>query len=200
MTKRARVVGLTGNIATGKSTVLAYFAKKGAHVVDADKVAHRAMAPGGPAYGPIVEAFGSDILQADGQIDRKALGQIVFADAAALKQLENISHPAVYQLIEEEIRQTDAPVVILEAIKLLDGGRTRLLCDEVWVVTSGEERQLKRLRQTRGMDEAEARRRMAAQSPQSEKVRQADRVIVNDGSIKDLHEQLAQIWQEVALS
>ena len=199
MTKQALVIGLTGNIATGKSTVLAYFASKGAHVVDADKLAHQAMAPGGPAYGPIVERFGMAILQGDGQIDRKALGQIVFADAAALRQLEAISHPAVYRLAEDEIEQADAPIVIIEAIKLLDGGRTQLLCDEIWVVTSSEEMQLKRLRETRGMDEAEARRRMAAQSSQAEKVRQADRVISNDGSEEELQDQLAQIWQEIQL-
>lgn len=191
------VIGLTGNIATGKSTVLRYLADKGAHVIDADKLTHQAMAPGGAAYQSIVDAFGNAILAADGAIDRPALGRIVFNDPAALQRLEAIIHPAVYDLALAEIEQTGAPVVIIEAIKLLEARNLLRLCDETWVVTASEESQLRRLRQERGMDEAEAQRRMAAQSPQEEKMRLADRVITNEGDLAALFAQLDTLWSEI---
>lgn len=192
----AFVVGLTGNIATGKSTVLQYMAEKGAHTIDADKLAHRAMKPGGRAYASIVETFGEEILAADGTIDRKALGRIVFADPAALRRLEAISHPAVFAMARCEIHHTEARVVMIEAIKLLEG-KTRTLCDEIWVVTARPETQLQRLMNGRGLDRDTAQQRMDAQAPQAEKVRQADRVIENDGSPADLRAQLDAGWAEL---
>ena len=192
------IIGLTGNIATGKSTVLEYLRRKGAHIIDADKLAHRAMAPGGPAYAPIVAAFGPGILAEDGSIQRAALGRIVFADAEALRRLEEIVHPAVFVLAQAELAQTDAPVVVVEAIKLLEAKRLLTLCQEVWVVTADPDVQMRRLLQERGMSEAEARQRMAAQSPQAEKVKQATRVIANNGSTQALYAQLDAIWNEIA--
>lgn len=191
------IIGLTGNIATGKSTVLRYLAAKGAHVIDADKLTHRAMAPGGPAYEAIVDTFGAAILGADGTIDRPALGRIVFNDPAALRRLEAIIHPAVYDLALAEVSQSSAPIIVIEAIKLLEARNLARLCDETWVVTASEEAQLRRLRQERGMDAAEAQRRMAAQSPQEDKIRLADRVIVNDGELADLYAQLDMLWSEI---
>lgn len=187
-------VGLTGNIATGKSTVLSYLDAKGAHVIDADKLAHRAMAPDGPAYDKVVAAFGQSIVDADGAIDRPQLAEIVFGDPDALAQLEAIVHPATFELLRWDIAQTDADVVILEAIKLLESGRMLTLCDEVWVVSSHPDVQLRRLVEQRGMSEDAARRRMAAQSHQAEKVAQADHVILNDGSIEELYAQLDVLW------
>lgn len=194
------VIGLTGNIATGKSTILSYLAAKGAHVIDADKLAHVAMGPDGPAYQPIIDAFGRDILNQNGQIVRARLGAIVFQDSVDLKRLESISHPAVYQLAQQEIEQTGADIVILEAIKLLDGGRTGSLCDAIWVVTASEETQLRRLREHQAMDEETAWRRMRAQSPQEEKVKQADRVINNDDTETELFAQLDNLWAELQSS
>jgi dephospho-CoA kinase len=193
------VVGLTGNIATGKSTILQYLASRGAHIIDADKVAHRAMEPGGPAYQPILEAFGSEILDENGWIDRKALGRIVFADAAALQRLEAISHPAVYAMIHREIAKSRAQIVVIEAIKLLEG-QTHQLCDEIWVVTARPETQLQRLMEQRGMTRESALQRMRAQPPQAEKVRRADRVIENDGSPADLHRLLDILWSDLQRS
>jgi len=190
------VVGLTGNIATGKSTMLRYLAERGARVLDADKLAHRAMEPGGPAYQPIMDEFGAGVVQNDGTIDRKALGRIVFRDPAALKRLECISHPAVYDLAQQAISATSAPLVVLEAIKLLEGA-TAALCDEIWVVTSMPETQLQRLMEQRGMSRADAQRRMAAQSPQADKVRQADRVIDNNGTRDALYAQLDAILADL---
>lgn len=194
---RPLTIGLTGNIATGKSTVLAYVQAHGALVLDADKLAHAAMAPGGPAYAAVIGAFGPAIVGADGAIDRKALGAIVFADAAQLARLEAIVHPAVLVLAQQALAEATAPVVVIEAIKLLESGRLLGLCDEVWVVVADEATQIRRLMESRGMDEAEARRRMAAQSSQAEKVKQADRVIDNSGTPDELYRQLDAIWNEL---
>lgn len=190
------VIGLTGNIATGKSSILQYMAEKGVHVIDADKLAHRAMEPGGPAYAAIVETFGETILAEDGRIDRKALGGIVFSDPAALRRLEAISHPAVVAMARCEIRHSEARFALIEAIKLLEG-KTRTLCNEIWVVTSPPETQLQRLMEHRALDRETAQQRMNAQPPQSDKVRQADRVLRNDGSLAELHAQLDVAWADL---
>jgi len=197
MSHKPLIIGLTGNIATGKSTILRYLVGKGAHVIDADQLSHRAMQPNGLAYQAIVDAFGGEILQPDGTINRAALGKIVFADAAALQRLEQIVHPAVFTLAQQEIASTPAPVIVLEAIKLLEAQRLVKLCDEIWVVTASPETQLARLQTQRGMDEAEARRRMAAQSSQAEKVKRANRVIDNDSTPAALQLQLEAIWAAV---
>ena len=194
---RPLTIGLTGNIATGKSMVLSYLQGRGAAVLDADKLAHAAMAPDGPAYGAVVDAFGAAIVGPGGVIDRKALGAIVFADAAQLARLEAIVHPAVFVLAQQGLDATEAPVVVIEAIKLLESGRLLRLCDEVWVVVADEATQIRRLMESRDMDEAEARRRMAAQSSQAEKVKRAHRVIDNSGSPAALYAQLDTIWNEL---
>jgi len=202
---RPKVIGLTGNIATGKSTVLAYLAAKGAHVVDADKLAHRAMQPDGPAFPLILAEFGQEILARDGTIDRPALGRLVFTDPSALGRLEAILHPQVFALAEQEIEaaasnsaSNSVPVVILEAIKLLESGWTIRLCDEIWVITAPIEAQLQRLADTRNMGADEATRRMAAQSTQEAKAAQADQIIRNNGSLADLYGQLDELWAAVS--
>lgn len=177
--------------------MLAYLQQRGAAVIDADKLAHQALAPDGAAYDAVVAAFGPSIVAADGAIDRRALGAIVFADAERLAQLEAIVHPAVFALAQEVLAATTAPVVVIEAIKLIESGRLLPLCDEVWVVVADEATQLQRLLQLRGMSEDEARRRMAAQSPQEEKIKHATRVIDNNGDWRALHAQLDAIWNEL---
>lgn len=191
------IIGLTGNIATGKSTVLRYLQQKGAYVLDADKLAHESMHIGTHTYWAIVDTFGTEILQPDGAIDRPQLGRIVFADAAKLAQLEALVHPAVFDLARRELAKLEADIVILEAIKLLEAGQLVTMCDEVWVITSRPETQLRRLRETRNIDEPEARRRMDAQSPQEEKMKQADRVLANDGTTAALYAQVDQAWADV---
>jgi dephospho-CoA kinase len=191
------IVGLTGNIATGKSTVLQYLRAKGAYVIDADKLTHQAMQPQGPAYAPIVEAFGSSVVKEDGAIDRAVLGRIVFSNPDKLRQLEAIVHPAVFVLAKEELAKTDASLVVVEAIKLLESQRLLTLCKEVWVVTANPEAQLHRLTSQRSMTEAEARLRMAAQSAQEEKVKHATRVIANNGAPEALYRQLDILWNEL---
>lgn len=202
--KRPWTIGLTGNIATGKSTVLAYLAARGAAVIDADKLAHRALAPDGAAYAAVLSAFGPAVVGAEGLLDRASLGKIVFADPKRLAELEALVHPAVFVLAQEQLAHVDAPVVVIEAVKLLESGRLLPLCDEIWVVTADESTQLRRLTQQRGMDVAEAHRRMAAQSSPAEKLHlarqqsQRTRLIDNNGSEEALHQQLDRIWDELA--
>jgi dephospho-CoA kinase len=193
---RKVIVGLTGNIGTGKSTVLGYLAGKGALVLDADKLAHRAIEPGMPGYGAVVAVFGTGILLADGTIDRAALGRLVFGNPARLAELEAIVHPAVFTLAREAIAAGGAPVAVVEAIKLLEAGNLRRLCQEIWVVTSRPDVQMRRLMESRDMSVEEARLRLAAQSPQEEKVRQATRVIANDGTVEELYAALDVVWAE----
>lgn len=191
------IIGLTGNIATGKSTVLNLLAEKGAYVLDADRLAHESMQLGTHTYWAVIELFGDEILHPDGKINRQALGNIVFQDPQALAQLEAIVHPAVFDLARQELATVTADVIVLEAIKLLEAGNLVQLCDEVWVVTATPATQLRRLRESRKMDEATAKRRMAAQSSQAAKVERADRVIQNDGDLAALEQQVDAIWPDL---
>jgi dephospho-CoA kinase len=199
MTANSLVIGLTGNIATGKSTVLEYLARRGAYIIDADKLAHQSMAPDGPAYPAVVAEFGQAILDTDGSINRKALGKIVFTNADLLNKLEQIVHPAVFNMTLKLVETSPSSVIVLEAVKLLEAGPMFSQCDEVWVVTARPEVQLRRLMETRGMDEATARQRMGMQSPQAAKINQADRVIDNSGTLEELYAQLDAIWEALKI-
>lgn len=196
--RRPVVIGLTGNIGVGKSTVAALLADLGAYVIDADRVAHAVMAPGQPAYQQIVAAFGPGIAPGGGPIDRARLGQIVFVDAQALARLEQIVHPAVFERIQELLQQAQAPVVVIEAIKLLEAGYSINLCDVVWVVTAPREQQIQRLMASRGLSRDEAVLRIDAQPPQAQKVAQADVVIDNSGSLDEVRRQVQLAWQALA--
>ena len=191
--RRPYVVGLTGNIACGKSTVLAQLAGYGAEVIDADRVVHELQRPGGPVWAAIGEAFGAGVLAPDGTLDRRALAAIVFADPAALARLEALTHPAVREWIEARVAASRAPVVVIDAIKLLESGLADG-CDELWVVTCPPEQQLARLMARNGFAEAEARRRIAAQPPQAEKVARADLVLANDETLEELRARVAAAW------
>ena len=195
--RRPVIVGLTGNIATGKSAVAQILAEKGALVIDADKVAHRVMEPGGPAYRGVVDAFGPGILAADGAaIDRRRLGDIVFADEDALQRLEAIVHPVVIVEVDRQIAEATEPAIVVEAIKLIEAGMHRRY-DALWVVTAPRPVQIKRLVQSRGLTEKEAALRVDAQPPQEEKAARADRVIVNDGDLTDLQAQVDKAWAQL---
>ena len=189
------VIGLTGNIATGKSAVGQMLAELGAEVIDADKVAHQVMEPGQPAYAAIVAAFDDDIAPAGGPIDRRRLGEIVFADPAALARLEALVHPAVGQRIAELVARSTANVVVIEAIKLLEAGLSVRLCDEVWVVIAPRAAQLSRLMESRGLSRDEAVLRIDAQPSQESKTAQADVVIDNDGDLDALRRTVEQTWR-----
>ncbi|MFN2227206.1 MAG: dephospho-CoA kinase [Anaerolineae bacterium] len=195
---RPRVIGLTGNIATGKSEVGRILAGLGARLIDADKVAHEVMRPGGPAYRDVVQAFGPEILAGDGSIDRGKLGAIVFRDPQALRRLERAVHPATVARVDELIAAAREPVVVVEAIKLIEAGMHRGY-DELWVVTAPRPLQIRRLVERRGTSEVEAALRVDAQPPQQEKVALADRVFVNDGALDELEESVREAWQEITM-
>jgi dephospho-CoA kinase len=189
------VIGLTGNIATGKSVVRKMLEHLGAYGIDADALSHRAIAKDAPGYQPVVDAFGSWILNEDGQIDRTRLGKIVFSDSEALEELEAIIHPLVGQAIDLLIRRSKHKVIVVEAIKLLEGS-LRSACDNIWVTTAPIEIQLRRLRLKRGLSAEVARQRIAAQPPQAEKINAADVVIKNGGSFEATWEQVLAGWQK----
>jgi dephospho-CoA kinase len=193
------LIGLTGNIATGKSAVGRMLTELGARVIDADAIAHLVTAKGQPAWLSIGAEFGEGILRPDGEVDRPKLGALVFADPAALRRLEAIVHPAVLERIAELLAQATAPVVVLDAIKLMESGFADL-CDAVWVVTCSPEQQLARLMHTRQMSEAEARLRIEAQPPQAEKIARADVVIDNSGRLAQTRRQVAQAWARIPLN
>ncbi len=190
------VIGLTGNIATGKSVIRRMLEHLGAYGIDADALTHRAMAKGAPGYDPIVQHFGHWILAPDGQIDRTKLGRIAFADPDALKQLENIIHPFVRQATDVLIRRSTQPVIVIEAIKLLEGGMSKL-CDSVWVVQASPEAQYTRLRQKRNLSEADARTRITSQGAQAEKIAAANVVINNDGSFETSWQEVVNAWNAI---
>lgn len=187
------LVGLTGNIACGKSSVVRRLRELGAHTIDADALIHVILRRGGAAFEPVVEEFGEGIVRADGEIDRRALGRIVFSDPARLRRLEEIEHPVVRRMIEEEIRTAGEPVVVVDAIKLFESGWAAR-SDVVWVVTCGREQQVERLVSTRGYSREEAVMRVDAQSPQEEKVRRADVVIDNSGTLEETYRQVDEAW------
>ena len=194
--KRPYVIGLTGNIACGKSTVLNELQRLGAAVLDADAVVHRLLRRGTPVHAAVAAAFGPGILAADGEIDRRALGAIVFADAAALAHLEALVHPAVLAYTREWLAGVDAEVAVVDAIKLIESG-IAVQCDEVWVVTCPSEEQARRLVRHRGLSAAEAWERILAQPPQEEKVAQADVVIDNGGTRARALAQVRAAWRRV---
>lgn len=190
------IIGLTGNIATGKTVVRRMLGHLGAYTIDADALTHRIMAPDGPGFKSILDQFGKFILGKDGTIDRKKLGSLVFADPEALASLEAIVHPYVRKAVDYMIRNAKQDVVVVEAIKLLESP-LKDRADVIWVTTSSEDNQLVRLASKRGMTAVESRQRMDAQSPQSEKAAAADFVIKNDGTFEDTWKQVQSGWEEL---
>jgi dephospho-CoA kinase len=191
------VIGLTGNIATGKSVVRKMLEHLGAFGIDADALSHQAIARGGPAYGAVVKLFGEWILNEDGEINRPRLARIVFSDPDALVRLEAIIHPLVRQAIDFLMKRTRATVVVIEAIKLLESGLAREV-DAVWTVHVPEMMQEARLVAKRNMSPAEARQRIRAQSPQAEKLRAARVTIDNSGSFEDTWLQVQAAFNRIA--
>ncbi len=194
------LVGLTGGIAAGKSTVAAMFAACGAAVVDADRIAHRLQEPGGPCHRKIVEAFGREILDPSGRIDRWRLGALAFADPPSRRRLEAIMHPAIWAACEEEIRAAaaaDRSVCLVEAALILETGQ-RARFQKLVVVTAPEGVQIARLRGQRGLTEESARQRLAAQWSSAEKARHADYVIDNGGDLAATEAEVARVYADLS--
>jgi dephospho-CoA kinase len=188
------VVGLTGNIATGKSVVGRLAAEKGALVLDADKIVHQILENDPSMQASVAVAFGSEVRRSDGTIDRAALAEIVFSDESALRDLELLLHPAVRKEIFERIEAGDASVVVIEAIKLLEGELVDV-CDRVWVTRCPRDVQIRRLMVCRGMDAETAAVRVNAQNPQAAKVARADVVIDTKDTIAETKEQFERAWK-----
>lgn len=188
------VIGLTGNIATGKSVVRKMLEHVGAFGIDADALSHRAIQVGAPGYQAVIDAFGKFLVDEDGQIDRSRLGQVVFSDPQALALLEPIIHPLVREAVDVLISKSSSRVVVIEAIKLGESP-LRDVCDVVWVTTSDESQQMLRLQRNRDMTPEQAKQRMAAQSTQEEKVSYADTVILNNASIESTWDQVKAAWK-----
>lgn len=187
------VIGLTGNIGSGKSEVARMLAALGADVIDADQVARDVLGPGSPEVEAVASRFGPGVVR-DGTVDRAALGRIVFDDPAALADLEAIVHPATRRRILGHVADSTADVAVIEAIKLLEGPLVDHV-DAVWVVTAPAETRVQRLVAQRGVPQADARQRVDAQSPEEDKVRRADVVVHNDDSMDDLRQQVLEAWQ-----
>lgn len=194
-------LGLTGNIASGKTTVGLLLLELGAATyLDADLVVHELYLPGQPLVPALIQAFGPGIADAHGGIDRKALGALVFGDTAKLRQLEAIVHPVVQGEILRRLRSVpEHGVGVLDAVKLIESGYASL-SHGVWIVTSSPEEQVRRMVQNRGMTEAEARARLAAQPPLEPKLDQATEIIQNNGSLDDLRAQVTAAWQRFLAS
>jgi dephospho-CoA kinase len=191
------IIGLTGNIATGKSVVRRMLEHLGAYTIDADALAHRAIAKGAPGYQPAIGLFGKWILRQDGEIDRAKLAGLVFRDPQALDQLEDIVHPLVGQASDIFIQRASQRVVVIEAIKLLESN-LKTSCDSIWVTYAPEDVQIERLIRKRGMTREQALERIHVQSPQSGKVAAAGVVIRNTGSYDDLWKQVTEAWKKVS--
>jgi dephospho-CoA kinase len=191
------IIGLTGNIATGKSVVRRMLEHLGAYTIDADALSHRAIAKDAPGYKPVIETFGKWILDSDGQVNRTRLGGLVFRDSEALSKLENIVHPLVEQAIDILVQRAGQRVVVIEAIKLIESP-LRNACDSIWVTYAPEEIQIERLMRKRHFSHEEAVNRIHTQGAQSEKIERAHVIIRNTGSYDELWKQVTVAWKQVS--
>ena len=198
--KKFLLVGLTGGIATGKSTVSELFRRLGCEVIDADLLAREVVAPGEPALAEIAEEFGRDVLQPDGALDRKKLGAIVFGDAARRKRLEQITHPAIAQRFQRRLEELEARgfdgIVLWDAPVMIESGGYKQM-EKLVVVATDEATQAARLCARDAIEAAEADRKIKSQMPVAEKAKLADYVIDNAGDraaterqVREVHEAL----------
>ena len=190
------VIGLTGNIATGKSVVRRMFEHLGAYTIDADALTHRTYAKGAPGYQQVIDKFGKWLVNKDGEIDRSKLGNLVFNDRDAMQQLEAIVHPFIRQAVDILMHRAPQRVIVFEAIKLLEGD-LRKICNSIWVTNAPQEVQIERLIRKRGFTRERALERIHMQSSQSAKVAIANIVITNTGSYDYLWRQVSAAWKEV---
>lgn len=191
-----QTVGLTGGIGSGKSAVSRLLHEHGAVVVDADLVAREVVAVGTPGLAAVVEAFGTEVLQPDGDLDRAALGRLVFSDRQALARLNAITHPLIAERTAELFGQADAQgadVLVHDVALLVENGLTQAY-DAVVVVAAQPATQLDRLVRQRGMSHEDARARIAAQLPLEDKLAVATHVIRNDGPLEELAPQVERVW------
>ena len=197
------LIGLTGGIASGKSTVLQHLRQAGYSVIDADKLGHKVLEQGNPGYNKVVKCFGNEILNPDGSVNRTALGRIVFVDAEKLKQLNEISHPIIAEMIqkefEESVSDSNGGIVFLEAALLIEANWYKI-CGHIWVVSLDHTVALRRLKERDNLSETEAKLRVGAQLDQEESLAYADVVLQNEGTPEELFTQTQQALRELKQS
>ena len=194
-----KVIGLTGGIGSGKSTVARFLAGLGVVVIDLDKVGHEVLKKRGGAYKKVVSEFGKDILSINGEIDRVKLGRVVFYSHDALWRLNRIVHPAIDIMVEKKIREyrkKGVKAVVLEAAAMLEAGRD-WQADEIWVTAAPEATVLERLKERSGYAAAEAKTRIHSQLTNEERIKQADVVIDTDCSLDELKTRVAAEWEKL---
>ena len=192
------VIGLTGGIGSGKSEVSRVLNELGAEIIDADRLGHEAYQPHTETWEALVAAFGEGILRPGGEVDRKALGSIVFSSPDALAQLNAIVHPRMREMMRERLDERSAQgvkVVVIEAAVLLEAGWDSLV-DEVWVTTATEESVVQRLSQRNNLSEEEIRKRINSQLKNEERVRRATVVIKNSDGLKELRQCVLELWDD----
>lgn len=192
------IIGLTGGIATGKSTAAEYLKQKGAVIIDADQISHEISKKGEKGWQLVVDEFGEEILKEDGELDRKKLGEIVFSDPAKRKKLESLLHPLIIYKMKEQAHQylESDEIVIFMAPLLYEAGLARF-CDQIWVISSSEATQVKRLEKRNNFDRKEALKRIKSQMSISEKKNKADIIIENNSTIEELKSKLDFYWGKV---
>jgi dephospho-CoA kinase len=194
-----KVIGLTGGIGSGKSTVSQYLKELGAVIIDADKVGHEAFQPATEAWREVVATFGRDILTPNGEIDRKKLGAIVFDNPPALTQLNRIMHPKMRDMMKaqiDEYRRRGVAAVVLEAAILIEANWAPLV-DEVWVTTAPESAVLERLKKQRGLAEEQTLSRIRSQLSNGERLKHADVVITNEGNLEEVKARVKELWVKI---
>jgi len=192
-----KIIGLTGGIGSGKSTVAGILGEMGARVIDADKLGHVVMRYGTPAWQEMINVFGREILTPQNEIDRNKLGKIVFNNPEQLNRLNRITHPLILNVVKarlEEFRRENMPVAVLEAILLIEAGWTYLV-DEIWVTVAPEQVVLQRLRQRNNYSEDESLMRIRSQSSDTERLKHADIVINTDCKLEKLRGKLKRLWE-----
>lgn len=191
-----RILGITGNIACGKTAVGHMLLELGAEkYIDADALVHQLYLSGQPIAREVAAAFGARVMADDGSVDRKALGALVFQNAAALRRLEEIVHPAVGRVIIEALAQVSpAGIAVIDAVKLLEGG-SGAFCQSKWLITCPEDQELARLMARNGLSEEEARARLQAQPSVERRLPLVDEVIDNGGSLEETHRQVEAAFQ-----
>lgn len=195
-----KVLGLTGNIASGKSTVARMLERSGARIIDADLIAREVVEPEKPAWADIVRKFGPGILSADGTVDRRRLGEIVFADEGKRRLLMDITHPRIKEAVRERLsgyREENAPVVVIEAALIVESGGLREFLDGLIVVTADEESQIERLMNRSAHTREEALARIGSQMPAGEKALHADYIIDNSGTEEETEAEVKKLWEKI---
>ena len=195
-----KVIGLTGNIASGKSVVASMLEDLGAKVIDADYIARKVVEPNQAAWKEIVQSFGKNILNPDNSINRKELGEIIFNDDEKRKRLNDITHPKIIQRVREAVetyKNENVKVVIIEAALIVEKGGLKDLIEELIVVTSDEASQIERLTKRNNLSKEEALSRINSQMPTLEKAQYADYIIDNSGTADKTQDQVRSIWNEI---